>query len=362
MSKSKAFLNDLFRIRRPIHLSSGLSSSTQPPHCDSAQSATSSSLPVPHADSSQRFEELARSPTTAFQSLVERSITAWDSLHYFGGDREFQLEYHSRILRRCSSIEDVLEGHLFWFFQLRESFMQQKHLMKWDSARLDEYILLPLQVGFANKKDCFFVSHFWHDPKDPDPKGGDIRLFQGDLTREEWSYIWLDWSCAPQLPRNKVQETYFTVILRSMPALIRDCGFEWRYPAFEPRGWILFEVAEYILNNKSHTVTPDIKPFISHVAQMINDGVRPVIAKHGYVCRNEGDLQLIIGWLELLVILCRVVPDVYRRRQIQDEIDKSSVGSCTYYEAGIEVDKAKGVVTHKGTTYHFTPVFRPRVE
>jgi hypothetical protein len=78
-----------------------------------------------------------------------------------------------------------------------------------------------------------------------------------------------------------VQQEYFTRMLRFIPALLRDCAFEWRFPDFEPRAWILFEVAEYVLtHNGELTITSDMQPFVSHTAEMITEGVRPIISRH----------------------------------------------------------------------------------
>jgi hypothetical protein len=53
--------------------------------------------------------------------------------------------------------------------------------MKWDLDRLEEYILLPIDYGFANNQDCFFISHFWRTSEHPDPQADDMRFFREDL-------------------------------------------------------------------------------------------------------------------------------------------------------------------------------------
>ena len=141
--------------------------------------------------------------------------------------------------------------------------------------------------------------------------------------------------------------------------LVRDCAFTWRFPPFEPRAWILFEVAEYLLNHTAPIITLDVQDFASHVKEMFKEGVRPVISKHGYVCTNGGDLPLVIGWLEVLVILRKCVPNAGTRQEIFDWINRSYVGVYFNPILGIEIDKTKGVVSCNGTTYLFTPVFRP---
>jgi hypothetical protein len=297
-----------------------------------------------------------------FRSLVERSITAWNSLNYVGtiGDKAGVFRRHTETLRRLDSVDTLLGTgvHQFWFFQLRESFFRQNGMTKWHPGRLDEYILLPIDYGFVNNRDCFFVSHYWHTREHPDPDGRDLHLFRGDLVQQEWSYIWVDWTCMPQAPRSQVQQGYFQRMLRFIPALLRDCAFEWRFPAFEPRAWILFEVAEFVLTHEKHAVTADIKPFVAHTIEMLKEGVRPIISKHRYACTNGSDLDFVIGWLELLVIVATIVPKITDRQQVLDWVDKSFVGRCQCAELGIDIDKAVGVVSHNGKTYQFTPVFR----
>jgi hypothetical protein len=296
--------------------------------------------------------------SSAFHSLVERSIIAWDSLDFVGKDRAVTTLDLAELLRSLISLEALLRNRQFWFFQRRNSFLKQRLLMKWSPAHLDEYILLPICYGFVNNNDCFFVSHYWHTREHPDPEGHDMRLFREDLVREEWSYIWVDWTCMPQAPRNDAQQTYFKKILYCIPMLVRDCAFEWRFPTFEPRAWILFEVAEFILNHRRYIETTDIKPFIQHVFDMLEEGVRPVVSNHGYICTNGGDLQLVIGWLEVLVILVKIIPHVGMRQKILDWVNNANLGCVSEPLLGLVIDKARGVISCNGTTYQFTPVFR----
>jgi hypothetical protein len=203
--------------------------------------------------------------SAVFQSLLERSIAAWHSLNYVGEDKADAFSKHIGILRSLNSIEILLEDRQFWFFQLRESFMRQDCFVKWNPDRLDEYILLPIDYGIANNQGCFFVSHYWRTCEHPDPQAEDLRLFREDLEKMEWSYIWLDWTCMPQIPRTGSEQRYFNKMLRCIPMVVRDCAFEWRFPKFEPRAWTLFEAAQNVLNHSEFTVTNDIKCFISHV-------------------------------------------------------------------------------------------------
>jgi hypothetical protein len=232
--------------------------------------------------------------------------------------------------------------------------------MKWDPNDLDRYIILPIDYGFVNNKDCFFVSHFWRERQHPDPDGTDLRLFHKDLRAQEWSYVWLDWTCMPQVPRTAAEQYYFDRMLRCIPMVVRDCGFEWRFPPFEPRAWVLFEVAEYMLNHRAHCIciTDDIEPFVSHVNEMVQIGkVQPIINKYKYRCTTEGDIRLVVGWLEMLVILSLVVDNVYHRQQIFDLLNQPYMGVMDVLDLGITIDKVGGTVIANGKTYEFTPVF-----
>ncbi|KAF8348410.1 hypothetical protein F5887DRAFT_871901, partial [Amanita rubescens] len=206
---------------------------------------------------------------SAFQSLVQRSITAWDSLHHVDVE-DATIDLHARLLRSSSSLESVMSGTpvSFWFFQRRESFMNQPVLMKWDPHRLDEYVLIPVAEGFVNKRDCIFVSHYWRAPHHPDPEAADLG----------------------------VQQTFFQKGLARIPMLLRDCEFMWRFPTYEPRAWILYEVAAWALDHRSFFWSHDNRPFIHHLHEMFTSGVRPVFDKYGYKCTNESDLELVTGW------------------------------------------------------------------
>lgn len=300
--------------------------------------------------------------SAAFQSLVDRSIAAWSSLIYVGKDRVEVTENLVGILRKIPSLDALLKSdEMFWFFQLRGSFIQQKLLMKWNPDSLDAYVLLPLHYGFANNQNCFFISHYWHSAEHPDPLGNDMRLFLEDLGQAEWSYVWVDWTCMPQAPRSETQKYYFKKMLRFIPGLVRDCAFEWRFPAFAPRAWILYEVAEYMLNHYNYIITDDIKPFLLHVTEMVHEGVHPVLSKYGYACTNGSDIPFIVGWLEILVILSRLVPNVGMRQEILDWLNKDIVGSYTVASLGLEINKSEGVVTERnGTKHKFTPVYNMR--
>lgn len=277
--------------------------------------------------------------------------------------KKIMVDWHTNVVRRLVSLDSLLERREYWFFQLRDSFLKQNRLTKWDRNNLDQYIILPIDYGFANKKDCFFVSHFWRERHHPDPDGTDLRLFQDDLKAEDWSYVWLDWTCMPQVPRTAAEQYYFDRILRCIPMIVRDCGFEWRFPSFEPRAWVLFEVAEYMLNHERHWITDDIEPFASHVREMVRiEKVKPIIDKYKYRCTTEGDMRLVVGWLEAIVILYLVVPRASQRQRIFDQLNQPYVGWMKVYDLDfedldLEIDKVEGTVTAHGKTYKFTPIY-----
>lgn len=210
---------------------------------------------------------------------------------------------------------------MFWFFQRRGAFLSQKTMQKWSRDRLDDYVLLPATNGFVNRKDCFFVSHFWLSKDDPDPSGKYLRLTQDELRQQTWSYIWLDWTCAPQHPRSQIEEAYFRRTLQTMSGIIRNSGFMWFYPPFEPRLWILYEVAEYTLTcSREVEVTEDIREFAEHVKEMLRVGVRSTLAKYGYRCTYDRDMEFLTSWLEVLVLLRTLDLDIDLVRRLLDNL------------------------------------------
>ena len=298
-----------------------------------------------------------------FRSLVERSIKAWKRLNQKGLTQA--IKQHSQVLRGLESLDDFLSfgDHQYWFFQLREAFLRQKSFQIWDPNCLQDYIVLPTEGKFANDTDCMFISHYWRGPEDPDPKGLDLEPLQQRLSKGFWgraAYFWVDFTCLPQWsrisPRNPPQETYFRRVLLSIPKLVRDCAFTWHFPDFRPRLWVLFEAAEFVRNRSRPIALADIDPFMDHLREMKGYGVRYVLNRHGYRCTNQGDRELVIGWLELLLILSRVVPSVRTRRIILNGVDNAMVRTCHHEESGLTVDKEKGTVTMNERTYEFSPV------
>lgn len=245
---------------------------------------------------------------------------------------------------------------MFWFFQTRSAFMSQTHMTQWSRNNLDDYILLPASPGFVWRLDCFFVSHFWHSPTHPDPQGEYLRKHQEELAPQQWSYIWLDWSCMPQSPRSAAEQCYFDHCLRTMSGIIRNCGFMWFYPPFKPRLWILYEVAEYVLTCAgSLACTSDIAPFLQHVEDMSREGVQQTLTKHGYTCSDDRDMSFLVPWLELLVLLRRYV-GVDWTRKIMDHVTWMDVScSQSYPDVGLMLNRYEGTLVIGERTLRFEP-------
>jgi hypothetical protein len=203
------------------------------------------------------------------------------------------------------------------------------------------------------------VSHFWRSKDDPDPDSQYLRLLQGDLAQQEWSYIWVDWTCLPQHPRTEAEERYFRRGLETMPAIIRNSGFVYYYPPFEPRLWILYEVAEYSLTCTDPCLpTPDIQRFAEHVNEMLRDGVRSTLDRHGYRCSYDWDQRFLTSWLEVLVLLRKTLLDIDTLRDMMDKITwwkhTSHHYACTT-NGVIELNRFEGRLIVNGDLYTFTP-------
>ncbi|POS80286.1 hypothetical protein DHEL01_v201336 [Diaporthe helianthi] len=302
------------------------------------------------------------STSVAWSSLISRSLAAWAALdrpkHQLA---ESTLQSYTDLDDFLTKFSTGLGGPMFWFFQTREAFVSQDAMTKWNRDRLDDYIILPGFPGFVTRDHCFFVSHFWHTHDDPDPEGRYLRLMQKELEASSWSYIWVDWTCLPQEPRSHNEEVYFLRALRTVPAIIRNCGFMWYYPGFEPRLWILYEVAEYVRtceNASEHLVTEDIKEFMGHITEMQEVGVGATLDKYGYKCTFARDKEFIAPWLELLVLLNRLGIDVDDIRRVQDGI--TWFRSCESMVIGtfngtVKIERFEGTLTLGGREYKFAP-------
>ncbi|TGJ85694.1 hypothetical protein E0Z10_g3042 [Xylaria hypoxylon] len=300
----------------------------------------------------------------AWDSLVRRSIEFWDVLI----QDEKGLE--KSVLKGFTGLDDFLgppkeipgQGSItpmFWFFQRRESFLSQKTMTKWSRDRLDDYILLPATPGFVMRTDCFFVSHFWRTQDDPDPDGTYLRRLQKELRPQPWSYIWTDWTCTPQAPRNEKEEYYFTRTLQTISGIIRNCGFAWFYPPFEPRMWILYEIAEYSLTcDGGIEIFEDNREFSEHINEMLQVGVRPTLEKHGYRCTHDRDQEFLTAWLEALVLFKTLHFSVDDIRRFQDQITWHPSVQVLYMNTinGLVVlQRYEGTLTFGGRCYTFTP-------
>jgi hypothetical protein len=223
--------------------------------------------------------------------------------------------------------------------------------MNWTTT----YVLLPALPGFVMRRDCFFVSHFWRTQDHPDPDGEYLRLHQAELESQTWSYVWVDWTCMPQSPRSLPEQAYFHRCLQTMSGIIRNCGFTYFYPPFEPRLWILYEITEFVLTcSEVIGITPDIEPFREHIDEMLETGVQATLAKHGYRCSYDRDRRYLTSWLELVVLLRRLHFRVDTIRRIMDHMTWFNVHGTQYYP-GVELNRYQGTLVVDGEMHTFTP-------
>lgn len=288
----------------------------------------------------------------AWNSLVRRSLDAWGFL-YPDGPLLFK-----ELLQHVTSLDEFLSNKpsypMYWFFQQRDAFLSQKKLTKWSRDHLDDYVLLPAAHGYVRRDECFFVSHFWQKKDDPDPDGTYLRPIQEVLRVQTWSYIWVDWTCTPQAPHSQEEDIYFRRTLQTMSGIIRNCGFMWWYPPFEPRLWILYEVAEYKLTCREFLVTPDNKVFSDHIKEMLQVGVCPTLGRYGYRCTNQRDKEFLTRWLELLILLTRQHVEILDIRRLLDGLTWSP-GVQEIYQPGLKLEQFKGILVVQGVQFSFTP-------
>lgn len=297
-----------------------------------------------------------------FSALGNRSIAAWRVIANHKESPsgiEQAIEKHALILSGIHDLNELLsyDGPQFWFFQLGEVFISQDVFHKWDPDRLGDYILLPMEDGFVNRRDCIFLSHYWRTPQHPDPEGEDLAALQKKMGEGKWtsSYVWVDWTCVPQRERTEVQRQYFKQTLQTIAKLIRDCSFLWTFPQFEPRLWVLCELAEYAASRLQTPSLDDVQQFMKHLSDMTRAGVRPVLNRQRYKCTNQGDLEQVLAWLDILVALHKTVPSMRVRRHILDAVNNPTVQTCLHLEVGVTVDKGRGTITTDRKTYTFNP-------
>jgi hypothetical protein len=122
---------------------------------------------------------------------------------------------------------------------------------------------------------------------------------------------------------------------------------------------VLVEVAQYMLasSKSGYTTTDDMKPFINDVLAMQKDGVRHIIRDRGYKCSESQHYRLLVGWLELLIIMTKLVPDVILKRWLMDTLEPLIGNEWEHYDTGIKVDKACGIVSQNRSIYRFAPLW-----
>lgn len=299
------------------------------------------------------------SACVAWKSLVRRSFEAWSP------PRKPTDAFEESALRNYTDLDDFLAKStsggtlMFWFFQRRDVFLSQRTMTKWSRDRLDDYVLFPSSTGFVTRNECFFVSHFWDSPDNPDPDGKYLQLMQADLRMQPWSYIWVDWTCLPQEPRSEAENGYFLRGLQTMSGIIRNCGFMWWYPPFDARMWILFEVAEYTLTCVLEIARhQDIEKFLDHVKEMSEIGVRATLTKHGYKCKRDRDREFMIPWLELLVLLKGLLSDVDDIKKILDVLTWNRAEESEYINTAdglVILHRFEGTLFLREKHYRFTP-------
>ncbi|KFZ01474.1 hypothetical protein V501_09979 [Pseudogymnoascus sp. VKM F-4519 (FW-2642)] len=297
----------------------------------------------------------------AWRSLVSRSIAAWDDLAPTDQTIYKNVHLSRSILEECHSLDNFFNekrnSQMFWFFQQRTAFMSQRRMKKWSRNELNDYVLLPASLGFVSRRDCFFVSHFWQTQEDPDPGGEYLRLHQAELKPQTWSYIWVDWTCMPQSPRLPQEEAYFSRCLGTMSGIIRNSGFIYFYPPFQPRLWILYEITEFAFTSSGGILaTPDIKLFLKHIDEMLTTGVQATLAKHGYRCSCDHDRLHLTSWLELLVLLQQLHLGIDTIRKIMDGITWQNLAH-THRHLGVsevELKRFEGTLVVNGKTHRFS--------
>lgn len=153
-----------------------------------------------------RVATCALPPSLLWPRLVERSTASWDGPLHKPVDQKSR---EKETLRSYSNLEDFLvgasKGVMFWFFQRRDVFLMQEEMGKWSEDKLEDFVLLPATLGSVSRLDCMFLSHYWTSRDYPDPYGQALQLNQNQLRDQEWSYVWVDWTCTPQAPRSPAE-------------------------------------------------------------------------------------------------------------------------------------------------------------
>lgn len=152
-----------------------------------------------------------------------------------------------------------------------------------------------------------------------------------------------------------------------MPCIIRNSAFIWFYPPFEPRLWILYEVAEYALtcdppDGVSATAFiknfEDMSGFSAHIDEMLRDGVRPTLSRHGYRCTYDRDKEFLTSWIEVLVLLRKLGVDVAIVRRLLDSLTWHPVTQEALMETPdglLKFYRFNGELFLNGERHAFTP-------
>jgi hypothetical protein len=162
----------------------------------------------------------------------------------------------------------------------------------------------------------------------------------------------------PQTPRSLPEQAYFDRCVRTMPSIIRNCDFAYFYPRSKPRLWILYEMTQFLFTcTQDLGRTSDIAPFLQHIEEMVDTGVRVTLTKYDYGCSYDQDRQYLISWLELLVLL--------RRLDFSNSSIRGMIDSLTWFKdfeshdletEGAVLEKFQGTLDLKGITDKFTPI------
>ncbi len=312
----------------------------------------------------QKISTCALPPSLDWQRLVERSIASWRSLN-----DEFSDEEKAKCadqLRQRTGVEDFLaqtssgDIGLFWFFQRRKPFFSQETLTKWNADNLEQYVLIPARP-YIHPMANVFMSHFWLTKEHPDPDGTWLHRRQERLKEVDWCMIWVDWTCLPQDPRSAFEEAYFLRVLQTMSTLIRGSFVDSLHILWEPRLWILYEVAETFFTCAPELANdPIYDPILcyGHVQEMLRTSVIVVRDRYDYRCTHDRDTAYLTSCLEVLVIVIRmgVSPDAVKSLLDSMAMHQNCGKVHHVFENNVvEVDKVDGVLTWNGDRSYFSP-------
>ncbi len=318
--------------------------------------------------SSEQASTAASSAEIAWQSLVKRSAQAWEPqweiIESEDKAGKADCKYH---LERCSDLKAFLRemttgmAPIFWFFQKRDWFLAQNSLTKWNPNDLDQYVLFPAG-RYVTKEACLFMSHFWHTKNHPDPARRDLQLVQAQNAEPDWSYIWVDYTCMPQEPRESLEDALFLLTLQTIPSIVGNCSLTYFYPPFEPRLWILSEVAMTTLTSRGgrdRPATNDMSTFFNHVEEMVQTSVASVLGKYSYRCSHTLDRAFLTSWLEFLVILARLNLNILTLRNIMEQLSQlpytEHVELLLNSGVVVKIKRFGGTFSYGGASYSFTP-------